>query len=190
MSYDIRIWTTKEYKEDTDISPQSDGKNWLLQVGQSAKVDNEDIPEEVVGYLSGIQYVIDLHLEPAGAPKAAHTLLQKTAKILAKKYHGVIEDPQTDSLTLPSGVKRYAAPPKQTGDGKPRAELSMHWMLPNDSPLLKEGGINALVEYFSRNLPEAMPRRYGQFEPPKYKIEENGKEHFLNFYKEHKGEIV
>lgn len=190
MSYDIRVWTTKEYKEDADIPPQSEGNNWLLQVGQSSRVDAEDIPEEVAGSLPGIQYVIDLHLEPMSAPKTAFSLMNKTAKTLAMKYHGVIEDPQTDSITLPSGVKRYAALPKQKGDGKPYPEFRMHWMLPDDSPLIRGDGIDRLIEYFEKNLPEAMPRRYGLAEPLKYKIAENGKEHFIKFFKENKHDSV
>jgi hypothetical protein len=50
-----------------------------------------------------------------------------------------------------------------------------------------------LAEFLSlleRFLPEAMPRRYGLFEPPQHTYSKTGRRHFLNFLQEHQDEIT
>lgn len=103
-------------------------------------------------------------------------------KALATEFRGVVEDPQTDTVTLPSGSKRYRA---AVGEIDSRvATLNLNYWF-TESPLRTRQGREQLVDYIARHLPEALPGRYGLYEPPSEKWEIGGKAAFLNFLDEH-----
>ena|SRR5215472_7301141 len=56
------------------------------------------------------------------------------------------------------------------------------WFLEN--PLLVSEGRERLLALFERLLPEALPRRYGLYEPPQHIYAETGKVHLLRFMEE------
>jgi len=193
MSYDIRIWSIKR-AELSEIFPSQDDwkiqnnsayyqkKDWQIIVSESAKVENEDIEDDVSSLLSGIKYVTDITLEPIHAPETARALLDKVAKNIAKNSVGVVENLQDDTFSLPTGIKKFI-PIKR--ENKQRFSIfEMSWWF-NDSPAVTEDLLEHVVDYFESKLPEALPRRYGLYEPPQFKYEENGKQHFLQFLKEH-----
>lgn len=56
--------------------------------------------------LPGIKYLIECGLEPITNKEKHIKELIKVAKIMGKEGIGVIENPQTDEIFLPQGVKR------------------------------------------------------------------------------------
>jgi hypothetical protein len=46
------------------------------------------------------------------------------------------------------------------------------------------------VDDFEHKLPEALPRRYGEYEPPRFRYRETGKQHLLQFLTEHAFDFV
>jgi hypothetical protein len=57
--------------------------------------------------------MVELNLEPSASPRAAFQLLKRTAAALATAAQGAILDPQTATITTPTGVRRYIAPPRR-----------------------------------------------------------------------------
>ena len=101
------------------------------------------------------------------------------AQNIAKTTHGVVVDPQEDSILLPRGVKRIL-----TSEREERfTSLTFTWWFLNDGPLASDGGPEALLRLIEKTLPELLPTRYGPFEPLQYKLKETGREHFLEFLK-------
>jgi hypothetical protein len=51
---------------------------------------------------------------------------------------------------------------------------------------------DALVRCLERSLPEALPVRYGQYEPPSYRLRESGRDHLIDFlvHEHRNGEMV
>jgi hypothetical protein len=49
---------------------------------------------------------------------------------------------------------------------------------------LQPRGIKRLIASLERLLPEALPRRYGSYEPPQHVYVETGRDHFLSFLEE------
>lgn len=192
MSYDIRIWSINKTKiPDTfteegwvkeDESARLPKGDWQIVVNESVKVEKEDIPEEIQPLLPGIKYLTELNLEPIHAPKSAKKVLIKTAKNIAKDIVGIVEDPQDDTVMAPSGLKRFV-PPSRKKDER-FSILEMSWWF-GDNPLSKEELLYKLVNYFEHNLPDALPRRYGEYEPPQHKYVETGKQHFNKYLSEH-----
>lgn len=185
MSYDLQVWSVMPTRKDflaksLQWEPATRGwaygaNNWQLVVSASERVEHEDIPEEISAALPGIEWLTDLNLEGKANAKALR-LAQSTAAVIAKIGHGVVLDPQDGSVRLPSGVKRFMQPRrKDTFD-----VLSMSWWF-LDSPMEHPEGREQFIAVLERLLPEALPRRYGLYEPPQHRYTETGRAHFLQF---------
>ena len=190
MSYDLEIWSVEPVSLRDALGNSQDwqqagdswsyGKrNWQMVVNASDRVLLEDIPEEIVDLLPGIQHVTELNLEPVDAPKSASTMLRRVAKKLAKQARGIIVDEQRETVETPSGVRRLEPGKRQ----KTFSILTMSWWFDNGR-LDRRAGLDELVGCFERLLPEALPRRYGTYEPPKHVYANTGRDHFLDFLRE------
>ena len=196
MSYDIQIWSVdplplpEALPDAKKWQPEGSAwvrvsKHWQIVVGSSVKALPEDVPLDIVGLLPGIGYLAELNLEPIGAPKSARRLLETVAKRLAKAAHGVVLDQQTDRVLTPSGIRRYRP---QRRDER-FSILFLSWWF-TEGPLLSDAGLREFVDLLESMLPEAMPRRYGLFEPPQHLYAETGKAHFLKFLEEYRDAFV
>jgi hypothetical protein len=187
MSYDLNVWSVDPASFPAslpvvgnwtlaDNRADYNGGNWHIAIGASQLVDDEDLPEDVSVLMAGVRYLTELNLEPFHAPKSARKLIHQVAKHIATQTSGVVEDPQTDSFMTPSGIQRFVA--------KRRPEqcslLFMLWRF-LDASVPRSDIWPWLVDYFKKQLPEALPRRYGLWEPPPHKLEETGEEHLLRF---------
>jgi hypothetical protein len=186
MSYDLQVWTTEEPRL-PEVSPEPDGwsclgGSWTLDrgtwqiVGNVSEVDLEDVPVEVAGALPGLRYLVGLRLEPVSAPESARRFVKHIAADIAKHAHGLVFDPQEDRLKLPSGVTRYSP----STPGERMDFVAMSWWF-GDERLKNRADTDVLVSILERFLPEALPKRYGDCEPPSYRYDEAGREHFIGF---------
>lgn len=187
MSYDIEVWSVRGDLP-TDALPKSkewtrleDGwqfqrENWQITVTGPEEVEFEDLPEGVAEHLPGIMYLYQLNLEPISAPLTGYELASKTAMAIGKATHGVVYDPQEASIATPRGVKRFV--PERREQRFAVIEMSW-WFL---TPIFdNEAGTRAFIDLLKSRLPETLPRRYGLFEPPQFKLEKNGIDHFVAF---------
>jgi hypothetical protein len=109
----------------------------LLTIENSAEVEVEDIPEQVMAALPGIAWLSSVNIEPIGAPSAVKREVKRALKALANDFGGAVEDPQTDSVTLPAGTKRFRP---ATRDPETRvAKLSLNYWF-TESPLRSRHG--------------------------------------------------
>lgn len=160
------------------------GRGWQLVVNPSDALLPDDIPDEVAALLPGIAHRTELNLEGQPTDKARQLLLA-TAKAIAKSSHGIIQDPQDDSLLTPAGVKRFV-PPKTE---KTFPLLHLSWWFLTDA-LGTPDGRNDFLTLLERFLPEALPKRYGLWEPPQHHYEKTGKPHLLDFMQQHLAESI
>lgn len=187
MSYDIRVWSVVEPVW-TDMLSQSDGwcpegcscvlrkTTWQIVVGPPLLVEDEDIPDDVIDKLPGIRHLTEINLEPIHAPQSAHTILRSIVNRVAKDSLAVVEDPQEGSIVTPRGVHRIRAAASE----ERASALELGWWF-NESPVLRDNGFHQLVSTMERLLPEALPKRYGSYEPPQYRYADQGKDHFIEF---------
>jgi hypothetical protein len=185
MSYDLQIWSVRAFdpsalgsdrwKNPVEAQWLFEGTTWQLSIFRSSKILSEDVPEEIVGMLPGIQYLTELNLE-GKATVEAMKLAKSTANNIAKTLHGIVFDAQEDTAITPQGVRRFVPPGKQ----ETFSVLNMSWWF-LESPLLSSAGRKTFVEFLDRHLPEALPRRYGTHEPPQFVYADSGKSHFLEF---------
>ncbi len=195
MSYDLQLWTSVSVaREALPDAPswevQADtwvwrGKGWQIVVHPNQAVEPDDVPDQVMPLLPGIARLTALHLEPGSAPQKAHSLLARAAKALCRPG-GVLVDPQTDEVSTASGGRKYLAPADREDTF---SILLLSWWF-TESPLQERPGVGALLDLMSRLLPEALPRRYGLYEPPQYKYEDQGHDHFVQLIEAERGGMV
>lgn len=180
MSYDLRVWCVNA-PECPVNEIVAEGRGWAVIVATCTCLA-EDVPDEVSDKLPGIQYIVELTLEPIHAPNVGRTALWKAARKFARSAHGVIEDRQEGTVELPSGVKRYT--PIKRDSHTHFAVLAMSWWF-DHSRLFEPGAIERLLTVIQRSLPEAMPRRYGLYEPAQHEFATTGRDHFVSFFLKH-----
>lgn len=175
MSYDLKIYTVKKqnYKDligKFDIIVDNEGfilslKKSQIVVSNEFQIEDEDIPTQISRELPGIQYLIECNLEPFTDNKKSISELLKLAKQIAQNGYGVIENPQTDEIILPSGIKRI----QEIEKTERFSVVELSWWF-NNNTLIDQENINLLLREIERTIPEALPRRYGVYEPPKEKF--------------------
>jgi len=171
----------------TEAALYHERENWQIVVHAPNEVEDEDIPPEVRRSVPGVIYSVLIAIEGPAPPSAFSTAL-RIAKTIAACSVGIVYDPQEGSITTPKGVKRFPAP---VGDDSPANEgiVSLSWWFA-DCQRFREVGCRQLVETIRTRLPEALPRRYGDYEPPQYKLKVHGLEHFVEFLVESPNQFV
>lgn len=193
MSYDLKIYTIQKQNFNDlinrfNILLNKNGfvlqlKNHQIVVSDETHIEDEDIPQSVGRELPGIKYLIECSIEPTTSNDKIIKELLKLSRVIAKNGVGVIENPQTDEIILPSGVKRVQ--PIEKTERFSLIELS--WWF-NHNNLSKQDNINLLLRTIEKNIPEALPRRYGLYEPPKEKF--TTLDSFSNYLVENANESV
>jgi hypothetical protein len=111
---------------------------------------------------------------PYGRP-ANISLAKSLAKQLAVATEGAAFDPQEDRLLWPTGEsKRYVPVSGQ----RETSMLTLEWFI---APSHWAAAVSRIVPLLGRRIPEALPVRYGEYEPPQYKLAVEGPDHFANF---------
>jgi hypothetical protein len=195
MSYDLEIWSVRPFEpafmrrgKGAEHSARNDytisGNGWQIVINSSDKILPEDIDTEISAAVPGIRYLTEVNLEGA-ATKQALKLLQSTSKEIAKRMHGVVLDPQSDRITTPSGVTRFIPAKKE----KTFSVLNLSWWFLNDV-MLKEKGRVSFLSLLQKLLPEALPKRYGEYEPPQYLFAKTGVKHLERFMGRHLDDVM
>jgi hypothetical protein len=81
--------------------------------------------------------------------------------MIAKREHGILLDPQSGTVTLPSGIQRFMGT-----DPYENASLIALSRWFTKGPLGEGNRYDLFLDILEAELPEALPRRYGKFEPP------------------------
>jgi hypothetical protein len=126
-----------------------------------------------------IAHMIELNLEPTAAPQSARALLTRVAKAIATIGHGVVLDLQASTATTPAGVRRYVAP----SAGASLTALEMSWFSV-DAAMASRDGLERVTDCLERNVHEALPVRYGQYEPLSFRYSDTGRQHLIDFLAE------
>ena len=200
MSYDLNILTNKELSDSakSDLmdrfsmthSHESfvlEGKSWQILISdKSYKIEEEDIPENVINEVPGLSYGLDINIEPIDAPKLAHSKLKPIVNYIIKELNGVCIDNQLGELIVPNNPRKIKL--DQPKD-KRISLLTLSWWFNNDF-INSKNDFKKLFELIERYCPEFIPYRYGLYEPPQFKLEDEGFEHFLNFLWDNRDDFV
>jgi len=159
-------------------------REWQLVVGCPDCVNYEDLTDQIAGVLPGIQYLTRFNLEGKFSRTSA-ALAASAANFMARRVHGIVIDAQKDSIASPSGVVRLASIQRRPSF----SVIALSWWF-LDGPLLTALGREHLVDLLTRDLPEALPKRYGLYEPPQHRYALMGRDHFLAFLNDHLNDFI
>ena len=190
MSYDLKIWSSGQLPQDSPLMHGAgynfgndffvrEGNGWQVVISPSFVVEAEDIPDTIMQALPGISYVTEINIEPISAPDKVKNETLRLCKALATEIKGVVENPQDGTVKMPSGIKKVSYSNPKDED---KALISLIWYF-EDLKFYKSEQIDQFVDLLEKYMPEALPRRYGEYEPPQYKLAETGKEHLVDFLK-------
>jgi hypothetical protein len=172
VSYDVEVFSADE---PTPPAAQ-EGRGWQIVVDGPLQVAPEDIPAQVQTVLPGLRFLTQFHLE-GKAPASAEKKLLTMARGFARSVRGVVVDQQRGTVETPRGVQRLALQPARTGD---QLLLQLSWFV-HDVAALARTLPTEILDASQRTIPEFLPRRYGLFEPPQFKLETEGLDHLRQF---------
>lgn len=140
------------------------------------QVDVEDLPELLAGAILSPRYLVEMS-SPAAATSADRTLAKKIAKRLAENLRGAVYDPQAEALVWPRKRRRdYAA-----ASEKQRIRLvTLAWYFRLCQPEL----VVELLRKLRAACPEALPRRYGDYEPFQHTMQPGDDARFVAFWRD------
>lgn len=189
MSYDLRIWSSGQISEDSLLAKADyklhndfflrEGKGWQVIISRSYLVEPEDIPDSIMQALPGISFMTEISIEPISAPEKIKNETLRLCNALAKEMKGIVEDPQVGTAKVPTGVKKVI---DVNFKCKNRPLVSLIWFF-DDVMFYQSKKIGQFIDLLEKYMPDALPRRYGEFEPPQYKYAETGKVHLIDFLK-------
>ncbi|SEF11773.1 hypothetical protein SAMN04489740_4141 [Arthrobacter alpinus] len=195
MSYDISVYTPSPLTLDDllalvrgtaglDVEGELSRDAESLMVVRGAKrgysftidgpfeVEAEDLPAEVTASVLGAKAVYQVMVEGSDEVSVPHAV--KFARKLAKTSGGAVFDEQSEDVWPKSKGNRIAAP---SGSMITDRVDVIFYFLNQDSP-------NDLPQIFLRlarkYLPEALPRRFGEYEPLRGNLARDGDQAFID----------
>ncbi|HWK27785.1 MAG TPA: hypothetical protein VNS09_14575 [Solirubrobacter sp.] len=175
MSYDLEIgsherparelierWASEHdllVDDDLMISrPAARGDGHLFSVNGPVPAEPDDFAEDLAAACLAPRWMLTIEV-PRPGPKRAIALARSLARTLAQETHGAAFDPQEDALIWPRGEPKRVQP-RHKEEATSVVELA--WFLPArrwpEAPAI-------LLELLAHRCPEALPTRYGRFEP-------------------------
>lgn len=121
------------------------------------RVEAEDVPEEVTAVILGVSHLYSVMVE--GSASSDVPLAVRFARRLAQALSGVVCDQQTGELWA-RGTSRSAPKPRRQDRV---SVVSLKWYCLTRS--LDHDFARSYLALCRRSLPEALPRRFGEFEP-------------------------
>lgn len=149
-------------------------RGYSFTVDGPFSVEAEDVPEEITEVLPDVAMMFRILLEGTQETEIPHGV--RFARKLAKACHGVVLDEQTSEVWPPRTVR------VEPQGRKPRSndEVWLHWLLLEDD--LPADFLKRYIRLAQELLPQAVPERFGKYEPLYMTLESDGVEGFVNEY--------
>jgi hypothetical protein len=134
--------------------------------------DDDHVPAAVRASLLSVGWTVQIS-RPFDLGRADASLVARFARAVAAEGEGVVYDPQLDEIVWPRSIKKLREVPAASRPGP--EHLALEWLF---ARLLTSADADALLGVIEPRMPEAMPHRFGTFEPPQGKLERDGKAAF------------
>jgi hypothetical protein len=188
MSYDLNVYAERELSADglrslvesagfhcenepaSFIVTRGAKRGYCFTLSLPAAVEAEDVPEEVTAVLLTPAFLYELLVEGSSQAEIPHAV--KFARRLAAASSGTVLDQQTGE-TWTRGKLR--TPPKIEHGTVDVVEV--RWYVPSNFDSAEAA--RSWLRLARAHLPEALPRRYGQYEPLPMKFDVKDPEPFV-----------
>lgn len=196
MSYDLTIAAFRELGAESieawaseqgfEVVAAADGKSYAVQrpgrgdAGYVCEVwgpdpaEPEDFEEELAEACLSPRWMLQVST-PYSLPKANIALARSLARHLAEQGEGAAFDPQEDRLLWPRGKQKRS--PSRASEEE-TSMLTLDWFV---VPSIWHEAVEQLVPLLLRRCPEALPTRYGRWEPPPNRFDRADPAAFVKF---------
>lgn len=143
--------------ESTVIVLRGARKRYSFTVEGPQRLEPEDVPSDVTAKVLGVRYLYSVMVEGSSPTEVPHAI--RIARLIATNNRGAAVDQQTGRVWSRHGLRKPRVPPR---DARVSC-LDLDWYcLDADVP---SDASNIFVTAARDLLPEALPRRFGEFEP-------------------------
>ncbi|NOY54555.1 MAG: hypothetical protein GXP34_01060 [Actinobacteria bacterium] len=140
------------------------------------RVEAEDLPPELASAVLVPRWLIEINV-PLGASDAVWKMALRVGRRLADEMVGVVFDPQEDEIVWPRSKNRRLA---RVDKSPASTDIDFSWAIPEHGSA--ESLPRDLIALLRGLLPEALPRRYGSFEPLQHRFDD-GEEAFYDLWR-------
>lgn len=196
MSYDLTVYTRETVGADElgalicavpglGVEPSGEGSVMVVRGARwsySFTVDGpdllepEDVPAEVLACVLSPRYLWSVAVEGSSAAEVPHAV--RFARRMAQTLDGAVVDLQKDEVWSRSRSRAIVRPAR----GERISEVSFDWFCLRER--LTPNPASLYVDTVTRHLPEALPRRFGQYEPFQGKLDDVGADGFQRAWEE------
>lgn len=170
MSLDFQaLFATKPKRLPASV----EGAEWVVNVEPAIRIEAEDLPPGLRAMLGKRSWQSDLHLEGEVTPDGLAALERISREVI--EAGGVVVDLQRDTVLDSDGER----PIIQLEDGDQDEEWFGLHVFFNQADRVSTEGMATLLGIIEQELPEALPHRYGTYEPLPYRWNDGGAEAFL-----------
>ncbi len=147
-------------------------RNYAFTVFGPYRIEPEDLPDDAVPYV--LDPITSWQVVVEGSDPAQVRPARRFAKALALAAGGVAIDEQTEEIL---GAKRAGRMPR------PSSELIRVFDILWYSPASAPSAPTLWLELARKILPEALPRRFGNYQPYQYRLDRDGDDCFVTSYR-------
>lgn len=151
-------------------------RNYCFTIDGPVVVEAEDVPEEVTAVLLGATHLFQVSVE--GSSSADVPYATRFSRRLAQRLGGVVVDQQTDEVWARGAARVAAKPPTNVRINV----IDLNWYARSAS--IGDDFGARYVSLCRRLLPEALPRRFGEFEPLQGKLADAGDDGFARAWRD------
>lgn len=134
------------------------------------RTDDEDVPDHVGRVVLGVRYLYSIMVEGTVAIEVPHAV--RFARRLAATLDGAVLDQQSDEVWSRSRTRAIARPQRNSRV----ATVDLEWYCLRQN--LPDDPARVFATTVERCLPEALPRRFGEYEPLQGTYSESGVDGF------------
>lgn len=187
VSYDFKIATNARFTEQQlrnfinsiqNVSIESSDMNHIL-IGRKVNdkvihsfscdinniVDLDDVDEVFTEIVLSPKWLYEISV-PSSSTKIDICFAKKLSEFIANECKGAAFDPQLEKIIFPKGkIKRYLTPSVEERINV----IEFRWFISVNS--LTNDTITNFISTIKKILPEALPNRYGEYEPLQYKLD-------------------
>jgi hypothetical protein len=182
MSYDLQVIAKRQLRaadlasfvESSATSLDTDGDfkragslvmraddGTIAEIDGPNRIDAEDVPDAANGAIGRRGWLVEISVKPS----ANQSWPQELAIHLARAADGVVYDPQKDAVTWPAGWQ-----PRDRESGTETIDqVELTWYIRR--PRIAEELPRRILGVLAALCPEAMPKRYGSYEPFQHRYE-------------------
>jgi hypothetical protein len=187
---DVAAWVREREDLSIDGAPDADalvvrratkrGAIPALRIDGPLPATADDLPVPLAGACLAPRSMAAIGVR-LPSPKRHFQLARSLGRELAERHEGAAFDPQEDGLVWPRGRPRRV-PPRP--DREATSKVGLEWFLP---AARWEQAPATLVRLLQSRCPEALPTRYGLWEPPPYEFDERDASAFVAFLLDNPG---